>query len=183
MAAGFLCNWSPPTGAQFISTVIKFNGVTGAELWRQVVAVGAIATLDARAMWSPQASTKKRHLSDFTAIKFNGATGADSGARSLTAPAMPLVRTRPGGCQRRSGQRGGRRRYHEQRHQPDFTVIKFNGATGTEIWRQVINDADANANGFNTPEARALAIDPAGNVVAAGLHEQRQQPGLHCDQV
>ena len=45
----------------------------------------------------------------------------------------------------------------------DFTVIKFDGVSGAELWRRVINGA---ANDYD--QANAVAVDGAGNVVAAG---------------
>jgi len=45
----------------------------------------------------------------------------------------------------------------------DFTVIKFDGVSGAELWRQVINGT---ANG--TDRANAVTVDGVGNVVAAG---------------
>ena len=45
----------------------------------------------------------------------------------------------------------------------DFTVVKFDGLTGAELWRQVLNGT---GNGFDS--AIAVAIDAAGNVAAVG---------------
>ena len=45
----------------------------------------------------------------------------------------------------------------------DFTVVKLDGATGTELWRQTIKGASSGSN-----FAQAVAVDEAGNVVAAG---------------
>ncbi len=45
----------------------------------------------------------------------------------------------------------------------DFTVIKFDGANGAELWRRAINST---ANGFD--QALAVAVDTAGDVVATG---------------
>jgi|GEM_PF-3988015 len=45
-----------------------------------------------------------------------------------------------------------------------FTVIKFNGVSGAELWRQVIIGT-ANSNGG----AGAVTVDAAGNVIAAGI--------------
>ena len=45
-----------------------------------------------------------------------------------------------------------------------FTVIKFDGATGAERWRQVITGTVSPGNNG----AQAVAVDAAGDVVAAG---------------
>jgi hypothetical protein len=44
----------------------------------------------------------------------------------------------------------------------DFTAVKFDGVSGTELWRRVISGT---ANGDN--EALAVTVDSAGDVVAA----------------
>jgi len=46
----------------------------------------------------------------------------------------------------------------------DFTAVKFDGVSGTELWRRVISGT---ANGDN--EALAVTVDSAGDVVAAGF--------------
>ena len=46
----------------------------------------------------------------------------------------------------------------------DFTVIKFDGMSGTELWRKTINGM---ANDFDT--TFAVTVDAAGDVVAAGM--------------
>ncbi len=46
-----------------------------------------------------------------------------------------------------------------------FTVIKYNGVTGREIWRRVISGTVADS--YNS--ANAVTVDGAGNVVAAGV--------------
>lgn len=46
----------------------------------------------------------------------------------------------------------------------DFTVAKFDGATGAEVWRQVINGSRNEGD-----QAHAVAVDAAGHVVAAGV--------------
>ena len=43
--------------------------------------------------------------------------------------------------------------------------MKFDGVSGTELWRQII--MGTRSGGFN--EARAIGVDPKGNVVAAGV--------------
>jgi hypothetical protein len=173
VAAGVLCNRAFPGPLEFIPTVIKFSGVTGAELWRQAnsVFVNAIAIDTAGNVVAAGSLPDRGTLtSAFTTIKLDGATGQElwrqvingsanaagssNAARAVTIDAQGNVVA--AGFTTNNGT--GR----------DFTVIKFSGATGAGLWGQVINDTDANANIFNRPEARAVTIDPAGNVVAAG---------------
>src|SRR5262249_5741609 len=122
VAAGFVSDRGTFTSA-FSTT--KFNGATGAEIWRQVVNGTAIAA------------------------------GSNNIARAVAIDAQGNVVAAGSTTNNSTGH--------------DFTVIKFDGGTGAELWRQLINDADGNANVLrDSPEARAVAIDAQGNVVAAG---------------
>jgi len=47
----------------------------------------------------------------------------------------------------------------------DFTVVKFSGTTGTELWRQALSGS---ADFFLPNSANAVVIDRAGDVIAAG---------------
>ena len=169
VAAGYTTNNN--TNRDF--TVIKFNGARGTELWRQIIGGSS------RGLEVPNAVTVDDggdvvvagHLdtdfadfsfSNFTVIKFDGASGAElwrhpignfsasgvanavslDGARNVIAAGFT---TNPG-----TGS--------------DFTVIKFDGASGVELWRQVINGT-ANAE----DQALAVRADAAGDVVAAGF--------------
>src|SRR5207245_11265880 len=49
----------------------------------------------------------------------------------------------------------------------DFTVVKFAGGSGLELWRQVLNGS---ANSID--EALAVTVDGAGDVIAAGSFVQ-----------
>ena len=46
---------------------------------------------------------------------------------------------------------------------PDFAVIKFDGETGDELWRQILNGTLNDDD-----EAFAVLVDAAGNIIAAG---------------
>ena len=50
----------------------------------------------------------------------------------------------------------------------DFAVVKFSGATGTELWRQEIDGTGSDWY-YNSDLARAVAVDGSGDVIAAGF--------------
>lgn len=51
----------------------------------------------------------------------------------------------------------------------DFTVAKFEGMTGKLVWNQIIDSSN-----HGSEEANAVAVDPVGDVVAAGVLENSQ---------
>ncbi len=171
IAAGFTQNTS--SGLDF--TVVKFLGTTGVELWRRVLdgngtgggfndfdSANAVA-VDAAGNVVAAGFTSNGGASDFTVVKLASSTGAElwrqtingdgnsadqavgvvvDGAGDVVA-AGPIVQN--------TGNLGG------------FTVVKFAGSTGAELWRQVIHGS---ANGAHA--VVAIAADAAGNIVAAG---------------
>ncbi len=165
VAAGTITNTG--TGGDF--TVVKFNGNTGTVLWRKEIN-GTANSGDAAVAGTADAAgnvvaagvtANTGTFGDFTVIKFNGNTGAELWRREISGTAgsgyaLAVAVDGAGnvvaaGATTNTGTGG------------DFTVIKFNGNTGAELWRQVINGT---ANGSD--EATAVAVDGAGNVVAAG---------------
>ena len=155
--------------------VIKLEGVSGAELWRQVINGTAngfdearAVTVDARGdVVAVGVTTNSGTGSDFTVIKFHGASGAElwrqviNGSHTFdTRDGAHAVGMDAAGNVVAAGftTNTGTSR--------DFTLIKFDGATGAELWRQVINGT---ANGFD--EADAITINASGDVVAAGHTE------------
>jgi hypothetical protein len=168
VASGFICN-APPF--ESIPTVIKFNGVTGQELWRKAIAGVSVVAIDSQGHVVAAGSIPDRatFTSAFSTIKFNGATGQELWRQVISGTANAAGSSNFASAVASDAQgnvvaagvttNNGTGR--------DFTVIKFNGATGAELRRQGINDAD-NANIFPWSAARALAIDFQGNVVAAG---------------
>ena len=166
IAAGFITNNN--TGRDF--TVIKLNGRSGAELWRQVingtangedqalaVTVGAAGNVIAAGF-----TTNSGTGSDLTVIKFNGATGTELWRQVINGIAN-------GGDQALAVTVGAAGNVIAAGYTTnldtgsDFTVIKFNGANGTELWRQVINGTRNDIDG-----ALDVAVVRGGNVVAAG---------------
>jgi Big-like domain-containing protein/putative pyrroloquinoline-quinone binding quinoprotein len=157
--------------------VEKFNGATGATLWWQTIhgtrndedhlhfeeafAVAIDNLGDVTAGGTSNTDTG----SDFTVVKFDGASGTESwrqtinngtgqgydSARAVAVDGAGNVVA--AGVTRSSGSSTG------------FTVAKFNGADGTELWRRVINGT---ATDDSLDQANAVAVDGAGNVIAAG---------------
>jgi uncharacterized delta-60 repeat protein len=65
----------------------------------------------------------------------------------------------------------GRAQYADTKH--DFVVVKLDGATGMEAWPPVrINDAAVNGS----DSASSVALDPAGDIVAAGYVQTATAP-------
>ena len=168
VAAGITSN----SGSLIDFTVIKFDGASGGELWRQAINGTANLGDDALAIAVDASgnvvaagyTTSIGPTFDFTVVKFNGASGDElwrkvingsandhDVANAATVDAVGNVVAT--GYIRNSG----------VFNDLDFTVIKFDGATGEELWRQAI---DGTRN--SSDNALAVAVDSAGDVVAAG---------------
>ena len=173
VAAGFTQN--VVTGNDF--TVVKFDGVSGAELWRRVINGTALnsndqalaVTVDSAGNVVAVGSSENISCgevcsvsSDFTVIKFDGVSGAELWRQEINGTANGhdfalAVTVDAAGDVVAAGftQNTGTGN--------DFTVVKFDGVSGVELWRQEINGT---ANGDD--QALAVAVDASGNVVAAG---------------
>jgi len=180
VAAGFTQN----TGTGLDFTVIKFDGTSGAVLWNQAIngtangsdVASAVAVDGAGNVVAAGFTSNTGTFEDFTVIKFDGTSGAElwrqvingtaNGSDEARAVAVDGVgNVVAAGFTQNTGT--GR----------DFTVIKFDGSSGTELWRQVID-----GTAFNSfDQASAVAVDGAGNVVAAGLTQNFHPPGFHIN--
>ena len=98
-------------------TVIKSSGVDGTEIWRQVI---------------------------------NGSANGNDRALAVTIDSAGNVIAAGFTTNSSAGS--------------DFTVIKFDGATGKELWRRAINGTE---NGDD--QAISVTVGGAGNVIAAGF--------------
>ena len=100
---------------------------------------------------------------DFAVVKVSGTTGAElwrrviSGTASAPSGEVRAVAVDAAGDVVAAGA------INNTGSLQDFTVVKLAGATGVELWRQVINGT-ASLN----DTARSLRLDGAGNVVAGG---------------
>jgi uncharacterized delta-60 repeat protein len=156
-------------------TVVKFDGVSGAELWRQVINGTGIAPIDeARTVIVDSAGdvvaagfiTNIGTGSDFfTVIKFDGTSGAELWRQEINGTAgfgnvANAVAVDAAGNVVAAGRTANTGTLH------DFTVIKFDGASGAELWRQIFDGGGGTENRID--EARAVTVDAAGDVLAAG---------------
>ena len=176
VAAGFTQN----TGTDFDFTVIKFDGLSGEQLWRQVIdgtandsdEAFAVAT-DAVGDVVAAGITNRMEfcpypffcfdLSDFTVVKFSGADGTELWRRVIKGTATDSFDVARAVTVDGEGNVVAAGWTTNTGTGRDFTVIKFDGVSGEELWRQEINGT---ANGPDS--ALPVTVDGAGNVVAAG---------------
>lgn len=165
-AAGQITNAG--TGADFI--VVKFNEVSGGELWRQTIngtangidAANTVAVDAAGDVVAAGFLGNTNTGSDFTVVKFHGGSGSELWRQSITDTsaafdAATAVVMDAGGNVFAVGVLASTSTGN------NFAVVKFDGGSGAELWRQGIHGT---ASGI--AEARAVAVDAAGDVVAAG---------------
>jgi len=166
VAAGFVRN--ARTCGDFV--LAKFDGESGAELWRQVIngtanqadEAFAVALDDAGDVVAVGSTWNAGTGTDFTVIKFDGTSGTAlwrqvvDGTQNLHDRALAVALDATGNVVAVG-------EIWNVGTDVDFTVIKFDGTSGTELWRQVI---DGSGNGPD--EALRVAVDATGNVVAAG---------------
>lgn len=165
ISAGFTQN----TSSGFDFTVVKFRGSTGAELWRRVIdgsgTGGGFSDFDSANVVAVDSVgdvvaagfTANGGASDFTVVKLAGATGAElwrqtiNGDGNSADQAVGIIVdgsgdvVAAGSIVQNTGNLGG------------FTVVKFSGSNGAELWRQVIHGSANSADFVN-----AIAADPAG---------------------
>lgn len=110
---------------------------------------------------------------DFTVIKFDAMSGRERWRRTISGTAgsgtVNAVTTDANGDIIAAGWTD----YTGTRS--DLTVVKFSGATGSELWRQVIDGGGSSAS-INW--ASAIALDSAGDVIVGGTINYRRG-GVH----
>ena len=160
--------------------MVKLDGATGAELWRQAISHGsyqpeaanAVAVDGAGNVAAAGAISHRDDDTDFLVAKFAEAEGAELWQGVLSGSGYPVsfdwgnaVVTDGLGDVIAAGVLMNYRRNPDGTVESisDFTVIKFDGASGGELWRQVIA-SDSGTSG----QARAVKADSAGDVIAAG---------------
>ena len=168
VAAGFL--WNVGTGEDF--TVIKLDGVSGAERWRQVIdgpthgqdVANSVAVDAAGDVVAAGWLTTPGAAADFTVIKLDGVSGAERWRQVIDGPAhrndiAQAVTVDAAGDVVAAGGIT-----FVSTFAASFTVLKLDGASGAERWRQVITKTSLVFDDV----AWAVAVDAAGDVVAAG---------------
>lgn len=158
VAAGNLHTSSEPDFA-----VLKFDGSTGEELWRQLLPDGlarAVAVDDAGdvlAVGRAQGSTGWT----FVVVKYHGATGAELWRSDVESVGVHdgavSVSVSAGGDVVASGVAPGEDGFR------DFFVVALDGATGTELWRQRLSGGESQHG-----SASRVRFDPSGDVFAIG---------------
>ena len=151
--------------------VVKLSGADGAERWRRTINGSdnrddmalAVAVDAAGNVVAAGLITNTGTDADFAVVKLDGASGAElwrrtiDGSALFSADAAFAVTVDAGGNVVAAG------RIQNAGVGWDFTVAKFAGVDGAELWRRVID-----GTGHDRDEAFAVAVDSAGDVVAAG---------------
>jgi uncharacterized delta-60 repeat protein len=158
--------------------VVKFDGISGEELWRRVInenegagdwAVSVAVDLNdnvVAAGWLVDFQTQN----DFSVLKFSGADGSEiwrkviNGAANEGDQALGMTVDSKGDVIAVG--------YITDAENSDFFVAKLEGTTGKELWRQVIAGT-ANVHDF----AQSVKVDADGNVVAAGTLKNSDKAG------
>jgi len=140
-------------GARPTFMVIKYDGVSGFELWRRQIGANPVGGGRAVAVDeddSVVAAGSTRAGTDFTVVKLDGASGAEVWLHVIPGGAATAVTVDRARDVVATGFTGG------AMHQ--FVVIKVDGANGAELWRQSLVGG----------EGRAVALDSKRDVIAAG---------------
>jgi len=153
-------------GTDYHYLTIKFNGSTGAEMWRAVGAGGstdfpAALGIDGGGNVVVTGQTFNGSNTDFLTIKYDGVTGAEvwravgDGTAHGSDNATGLAFDAGGNVMVSGPSYNG--------SSVDFLTIRYNGANGTELWR-VAGDGTASLSDY----AYASIGDGGGNVVVTG---------------
>jgi hypothetical protein len=162
-------------------TVAKFAGSSGAPLWRKVVkgmkALKAVANSDDEAFaiavdaagdvvaGGMTQNAVSGH--DFTVVKLAGTTGAELWSQVIGGTLNGSDDQVRAVAADRNGDVVAAGFTQNTGTDYDFTVVKLAGAGGTLLWKRAIHGtAVPSADKFEN--ALAVAVDTAGNIVAAG---------------
>ena len=157
--------------------VIKLDGATGAARWRrilsgaadsggQVHAVAVDTRGDVVAAGRVGASVGGHDgVTHFAVIKLKGATGVEMWRRILTGRPKRSISKANAVAVDSAGNVVAAGQTVNAGTGADFTVVKLDGNSGVERWRRII---DCGHGAALRDEARAIALDATGDVVAAG---------------
>ena len=149
--------------------VVKFEGATGAEIWRwtrdrdplgsdTALAVAVDGSGDVVAVGGPRGTGPR---GDFLVVKLSSSTGSElwrveiDGTKSDNDRAHAAVIDAAGDVIAAGHLRNSGTGF-------DLTVVKLSGASGAELWRAEINALPGG------DRALAMVLDPFGDVIAAG---------------
>lgn len=159
----------------YTSAVLKLDGVSGAELWRQFIDgsaggrtnVNAVAVDGAGNVVAAGSTFNTGTGRDFTVVKFDGASGTELWRQAINGVAQTngsevanAVVVDGAGHVVAAGAIGTSTGIGTH---PAWVVMKFDGASGAILWRQATGDVD------DSNTAQAVGVDGAGNVVATGF--------------
>ena len=184
IAAGYTYNPTTTTIASDF-TVVKLSGLTGADLWRQEIngtglqnvsdearAVTVDATGNVMAAGSIAHNISSQINTAFAVLKFRGSDGQELWRQEINGSAneedsafsVPVDATGNVAAAGYTRNMGTNR---------DFTVAKFSGSTGAQLWQRVINGArdDCISDTDCEDVAHAVSFDAQGNVFASGWTE------------
>lgn len=177
LVAGFTTNSG--TGGDF--TVVKLSVDDGSEQWRQVINGNANSSDQAVAVTvdtegnvvAAGFTTNTETGVDFTVVKLDGVGGDElwrqviSGTANAADRALAVAVDTAGNVVAAGFIYNTSPFFFPFR---DFTVAKFAGTSGEEIWSQVIKGTSPESF-FVFDETVAVTVDGAGDVVAAGFTE------------
>lgn len=169
--------WLRKPGIGLTFTVIKFAGVTGAEVWRQelspsgrvrALALGPGGDVFAAGQLLPGSPTW-----EFVVVRLEGASGNELWRQTLTGEetfwnAALAVAADGAGDVVAAGA------LNNSATREDFAVVKLSGITGAELWRSELRSAYIQSDAAN-----AVAIDADDNVVAVGRVSRRRRAPAH----
>ena len=155
-------------------TVVKFAGTTGLPLWGKVISGTGVnsdsealaATVDAAGDVVAAGFIQNSTGHDFTVVKLAGGTGVEIWRQVLNGTANGDDQARAVAVDR-SGNVVAAGFSENTSSSFDFTVIKFAGTSGVPLWERVLHGTAA-PSGSKFEAALAVAVDPKGDVVAAG---------------
>lgn len=148
--------------------VVKLDGGSGAELWRWplVVTRGRVEAVAVNSAASMAVAVGNVHNSasglDLLVVALDLATGAELWQRQISGSALRDDTAHSVAIDPSDGSVAVAGVVEDDTTSDDFFVVKFDAA-GTELWRR----AEDGTHG-NSDVAYAVAIDPSGDVIAAG---------------